>query len=191
VTGLEFSDYAARVARESSGCPVLAGDILGPIGTDERFDVINATEVIEHVRDPMAFFGRIRSLLRPDGLFVYSTGNVESAYARACGRRWPYLHPEGHLFYFSGRTLERYFEAVGLRPVRIASLARDLRHRIETAEGSITHSQVRYVGHSSPGLKGAVFAVVGSILPAVAEPSLAWFQGRLDLPFAIKPARIA
>jgi hypothetical protein len=79
----------------------------------------------------------------------------------------------------------RYFEAVGLRPVRPASIEWKLRRRLARAEGRITHSQIVYVGTSSPGLKGVVFRVAGAIPGALTGRVLARFQGRLQLPLAI------
>jgi 2-polyprenyl-3-methyl-5-hydroxy-6-metoxy-1,4-benzoquinol methylase len=185
VTGLELSEYAASIARDSSGAHVLAGDIVETDLHGERFDVINATEVVEHVRDPLAFFRRVKELLSPDGVFIYSTGNSTSAYARSSGQHWPYLNPEGHLFYYSPQTLVRYFEAVGLRPVRPESIESTLRRRLARAEGRITHSQVVYVGTSSPGLKGIVFRLAGAIPSVLTGRALARFQGRLQLPLAV------
>ncbi len=41
----------------------------------ERFDVVLALEVVEHVPDPDAFMATACSLVRPGGLFVLSTIN--------------------------------------------------------------------------------------------------------------------
>src|SRR5262249_46383485 len=98
VWGLELSAYAASRARDTRGARVAVGDVVTADLEGETFDVINATEVIEHLRDPLGFFRRVKALLRPDGLFIYNTGNIDGAYARALGAQWPYLHPEGHLF---------------------------------------------------------------------------------------------
>jgi 2-polyprenyl-3-methyl-5-hydroxy-6-metoxy-1,4-benzoquinol methylase len=42
----------------------------------ESADVVLAFEVLEHISDPARFVAKVRSLLAPDGLFVFSTPNV-------------------------------------------------------------------------------------------------------------------
>ena len=41
-----------------------------------KCDVVTAIEVLEHFPDPLAALRRIRSLLKPGGLFFYTTGNA-------------------------------------------------------------------------------------------------------------------
>ncbi|MGE5180412.1 MAG: class I SAM-dependent methyltransferase [Acidobacteriota bacterium] len=157
VTGLELSSYAADVARRSSGAPVIEGDLVSAELGRACFDVINATEVVEHVRDPRAFFAKVRDLLAPGGIFIYSTGNERSAFARLLGKRWPYIVPEGHLYYFSPATIRRYFEQVGLEVIEPDLLSRAERRALLRAEDSVTHAQLGYVGRSDRGLKGAMY----------------------------------
>jgi len=74
------------------------------------YDAITATEVIEHVFSPTAFLGRVRELLKPGGVFCYTTGNWHLV-RRAPGT--PYIMPEGHLYYFTPNTMRKYFEKAG------------------------------------------------------------------------------
>ncbi|HIH24097.1 TPA: class I SAM-dependent methyltransferase [Candidatus Woesearchaeota archaeon] len=125
--GIELSPYAAGLARKNCTSPVITGDFLKHDFGDRQFDVIVSTEVIEHVTDPMRFFRRVKRLLAPGGVFICSTGNVRSLAARLLGKRWHYIAPEGHLFYFSPTTLSRYYAAVGLESVEYSAL--DGKHR--------------------------------------------------------------
>ena len=45
------------------------------VKSKERFDLVTALEVIEHVADPVAFVESLRALLRPKGMIVISTLN--------------------------------------------------------------------------------------------------------------------
>ena len=191
VTGVELSPYAAEIARRSTGAEVLTGDILDLPLDVEGFDVINATEVIEHLRDPRAFFARVQALLRPGGVFLYSTGNARGLYARLLGRRWPYLHPEGHLFYYAPNTLSAYFRAVGLRALELEALPAPTRRAIVSADDRIAHSQLHYIGRGERGVKGAIARAIASLeTPAVMR---AWSRllGKSRLPIAMKPPAAA
>ena len=46
-----------------------------PVAAGERFDVVLAMEVVEHVSDPTAFLAACRELLAPGGLLICSTIN--------------------------------------------------------------------------------------------------------------------
>jgi SAM-dependent methyltransferase len=186
VWGLEFSEYAASVARSASRARVVIGDALHANLDGVQFDVINATEVIEHLRDPLAFFRRLRSLLRPNGIFIYKTGNADGAYARVLGRYWPYIHPEGHLFYYSPSTLERYFRTVGLEPLRISDLQRGQRRALAHAEEEITHAWLLCLGASDPrGVYGRLFRAVGRAPKWMTSRAMVEALGALDMPMAV------
>ena len=188
VWGVEFSQYAAKLASKVDGVKVFAGDLLDadlPLGS---FDVINATEVIEHLRDPMASFRRIKALLAPGGVFIYSTGNARGLYARVLGTRWPYLHPEGHLFYYDPDTLGRYFRSVGLVPVSYTTLEPDKKRAYLVAEDKMAHSMLLYVGKSDGGMKGLIFRAVGAFDTPWVQRAVVRVVGKHRLPFAVNPS---
>ncbi|QBX33661.1 bifunctional 2-polyprenyl-6-hydroxyphenol methylase/3-demethylubiquinol 3-O-methyltransferase UbiG [Paracoccus liaowanqingii] len=56
----------------------------------ERFDVVLALEIVEHVADPAAFIATCRELLRPGGLLIVSTLNrtARSFGAAIVGAEW-------------------------------------------------------------------------------------------------------
>ena len=187
VTGLEFSPYAAQLAHEATGVPVRAGALTDvEFGADERFDVITAIEVIEHVRDPMRFFTRVRELLAPGGIFVYTTGNERGIYARVLGKRWPYIVPEGHLFYFSPKTIADYFAKAGLQAVAWRSLERDQREAFLLAEDAISQAQLAYVGLSDRSYKGTIFRAVSAMSFKSLRRLVTQVVGKHDLPIGLR-----
>jgi SAM-dependent methyltransferase len=67
-TGIDVSEDGARLCRQR-GLEAVAGDFLTEdFGTE--FDAVTMWDVIEHLRDPGAFFHRARDVLRQDGLFI-------------------------------------------------------------------------------------------------------------------------
>lgn len=71
-------------------------------GTDERFDLIIACEVVEHFEDPRAEFRRLFELLSDDGLLVCST----NIYDGGNFAKQTYLYLRGHVSYYSARAIQ-------------------------------------------------------------------------------------
>jgi SAM-dependent methyltransferase len=80
------------------------------------FDVVTAIEVLEHVLDPVETLSRIRKLLKPGGLFFYTTGN--SAPFRNKLFEWSYVRPEIHIGYFNPQSMSVALQRAGfsIRP---------------------------------------------------------------------------
>jgi cyclopropane fatty-acyl-phospholipid synthase-like methyltransferase len=144
--------------------------------------------VVEHVRDPRAFFTKVRELLAPGGVFIYSTGNERSAFARVLGKRWPYIQPEGHLYYFSPATIARYFAEVGLVALDPNDLARTDRRSLLRAEDAITHAQLAYVGRSDQTIKGAIYRFASRISARPVVRLATRIVGTHAMPVAMRPA---
>ena len=70
-------------------------------GTDQRFDLIIACEVVEHFTDPKIEFPRLFDLLTPDGLLVCST----NIYDGGNPDLHSYLYLRGHVSYYSPRSI--------------------------------------------------------------------------------------
>lgn len=56
-------------------------DFASTLGV-ERFELVTAVEVIEHLESPLSFLRNVRRLLAPGGAAVITTPNVENAPAR-------------------------------------------------------------------------------------------------------------
>jgi 2-polyprenyl-3-methyl-5-hydroxy-6-metoxy-1,4-benzoquinol methylase len=113
--GIEPSGWAVSIAKER-GLNVRHGiqeDLGAEAGT---FDVVTMWDVIEHVHDPAGEIRGARALLKPGGLLVIHTMDVDSVFAKVSGSRWPWLM-DMHLNYFSRRSLSRLVEREGMRPV--------------------------------------------------------------------------
>jgi 2-polyprenyl-3-methyl-5-hydroxy-6-metoxy-1,4-benzoquinol methylase len=117
--GVEPSHWAA-VQAQQAGLQVVEGT-MGTAGFDDAFfDVITMWDVIEHLEQPSAEVSQAYRLLKPGGMLVAHTMDLDSLFARLMGRRWPWLM-EMHLYYFTRRTLAMLmekadFEVLGVKP---------------------------------------------------------------------------
>jgi SAM-dependent methyltransferase len=96
----------------TSGIPLVDSDQLD--ASDHTFDIITAIEVLEHVAEPLEFLKRIRRLLKPGGLFFYTTGNAQPF--RDNLQSWRYVLPEVHVSFFEPETMARALALTGFRP---------------------------------------------------------------------------
>jgi SAM-dependent methyltransferase len=76
--GIEFLEEHARDAR-ARGIEVIGADLEQGLPVDgQRFDVIHANQIVEHVRRTDMFMSEIRRALKPNGIACISTNNLSS-----------------------------------------------------------------------------------------------------------------
>jgi SAM-dependent methyltransferase len=78
------------------------------------FDIVTAIEVLEHVVEPLEVLKKIHRLLKPGGLFFYTTGNAQPLRTRLLS--WKYLVPEIHVSFFEPETLAYALTRAGFYP---------------------------------------------------------------------------
>ena len=119
VAGAELSLDTAAFARRHFGLEVHAGDWRDAGHAEGSFDVI------EHVPNPLGELRAIRRLLRPGGLLLQSTPNIDGLFPRLSYKLanrldyWPHPEPPHHLYQFSDRTLAEMTERAGYEVSRI------------------------------------------------------------------------
>ena len=92
---------------------------IGPLDdlpvAPEGCAAVTLFDVIEHVRDPLAFLRLARRHLAPGGALVLTTPNLGTLKHRLLGRRCKYFAFERylHFFHFVPATLERLLRAAG------------------------------------------------------------------------------
>jgi ubiquinone/menaquinone biosynthesis C-methylase UbiE len=111
--GVEPSRWAVDLA-QGRGLRVVQGTLETADLPEATFDVVTMWDVIEHLIDPSSALERVHRLLKPSGLAVLHTIDIESLFARLMGARWPWLM-EMHVFYFSRRTLRAMLEKCGFQ----------------------------------------------------------------------------
>jgi SAM-dependent methyltransferase len=114
--GTEFSPEAAQIAR-GTGAEVFVGGVE-QLPPDAMFDCIIATQVIEHVYEPLIFLQQTIRHASPGGHVVLATPDIGGALLKAMGRYWPSFKIPEHVVYFDFRTLDLVMRRAGLENIR-------------------------------------------------------------------------
>lgn len=118
VTGIEFSEWAAHVAKEQFGIKVLVGHMESLILPEKRFDVITIYHVLEHLPDPLKALEHASRWMKDDGLLVIRLPNLQSFDAWFYQDQWEGWSVPFHFYHFSPKTLKRLLGMAGLQVMR-------------------------------------------------------------------------
>lgn len=110
--GVEPSRWLADYGRRTYNIDVRDGILEPGVFPEQSFDVITIWDVIEHVPDPHSVLTLIHSLLKPNGILLLSTPDVDSAPAKLMGSKWPFWLSV-HLHYFTRATITKQLEKGG------------------------------------------------------------------------------
>ncbi len=114
--GLELSRWSAEIARKRD--IKVYNDRLKILSQKfpARYDIITMWGVIEHFQNPRDEMHYINKLLKPDGILVIWTGNVDGIMSRILGRRWWYWQGQ-HIQYFTDKSLNQLALLTGFKHV--------------------------------------------------------------------------
>jgi 2-polyprenyl-3-methyl-5-hydroxy-6-metoxy-1,4-benzoquinol methylase len=115
--GTDLSAFAAKIAKKEYGFNTFVG-LLKDFAKKHKgklYDIIVLADVIEHVQNPVAEFALVKSLLKPKGLCMVRTPNIDSVEAKVFGNLFYSLKSE-HLHYFSPKSLALFAHKAGLAP---------------------------------------------------------------------------
>jgi SAM-dependent methyltransferase len=118
--GVEVSQSASDHIR-GRGFEVFCGELQSANYPDEHFDVVIASEVLEHVTDPRAMLEGIARVLRPGGLLWATTPHGRGISARILGLEWSIVCPPEHLQLFSVAGIKGLLSGVGFRRVEVVT----------------------------------------------------------------------
>jgi SAM-dependent methyltransferase len=103
VSGIEVSQTAVEHGR-ALGLDVRHGDLMDANYPDNYFDVVTASEILEHCDEPESLVDEVYRILRPGGLFWATTPSAGGLSYRLIGTKWSILSPPEHLQIFSRRA---------------------------------------------------------------------------------------
>lgn len=179
--GLDVAEDAARYVRRELGIPAASGDFLDPAAAATfggPFDVLSMWYVIEHFADLDRALRNAAALVRPGGVFAFSTPSGEGISARSAGADFFERSPADHFTIWEPSRVKGILKAYGFRVERIRvtghhperfPLARSM------GEGGARRLVQRLLGLVSRGLGlGDTFEVYAVREPATPSAGIAW-----------------
>jgi len=160
--GIEPSKWAAAYSVENDPSLTIVNSsfskaIDGLEGTS--FDVIVSWDVLEHVPNPSIFIRDVGSLLRPGGIFAFSTLDIDSWFPKLMQRRWPWIMAM-HLYYFTPVVLRDMLNRRGMELIHIAGY----RHY-----ASLRYLFIKFT-HTLPNFLYAFLSKIAPLIPEVIIP---------------------
>lgn len=104
VYGTEFTDRAIEICREK-GIQMEQGKLDPAWYTENSFDVVTSWEVMEHINNPLEEVSNIRQILRPGGLFFFTTPNFNAFERYVLKSNYNVIEYPEHLCYYTKRTM--------------------------------------------------------------------------------------
>jgi 2-polyprenyl-3-methyl-5-hydroxy-6-metoxy-1,4-benzoquinol methylase len=123
--GVEPSRWAADSAR-ARGLSVFNGTLSEFVPEGGPFDLVVSWDVWEHLEDPVAALRSAYALLRPGGLFVFTTVNLGGLGRKLFRGRWPWFM-RMHLHYFTRESLTRMVRSSGFEVLSTKTEAKTLK----------------------------------------------------------------
>ena len=122
VYGVETNSNTAEQARRV-GADVFNGTLREANYPDAAFDVVTAFHVIEHVDSPRVQLQEMFRILKPGGLLVVETPNIDNMWFRVFRSRWrQFIHD--HYFFFDPRTMALLLKSVGFTPLEVSTIGK-------------------------------------------------------------------
>lgn len=126
VLGIEPDGRGVEYARRRFGIDVRQGTLeTVPLEADSVAAAV-MLHVIEHIDDPAAAVRAVARLLRPGGVFVVETPTYDSLAFWLLGRRERSMSCDGHIYFYTERTLSALLTQAGFELLRIDRVGRTM-----------------------------------------------------------------
>lgn len=139
------------------------------VAYEGRFDVVTATDVLEHLYSPLDVLKAMKGLLAENGCIVVSLPHVGHSVIHACLLAEDFAYSDiglldwTHIRFFGIRNIQKLFEDAGLKIVHAEFVVREPEHTEFAKRWANTPQEVRNVLAKNPF--GSVYQVVVKAVP--------------------------
>lgn len=112
--GIEPVKEMAEYTSEQLNVPVFAGTFEDYQGQAAEYDIVSMWDVIEHLSEPFNAMKEVSKLLKPGGVFIFSTPNLNSLDRKIFKDSWLGYDLPRHLYLFPDSLLRKVLKSHGL-----------------------------------------------------------------------------
>ena len=122
--GIEASDEAKNVC-VSEGIKIVASSAEELVNYEQKYDVICAVDVVEHLIYPHNFVTDAVAKLKPNGLLIISTGNASNNLWKLFGGRYWYCQFPEHISFISPEWVTKILKKHPLQLLELENFAHE------------------------------------------------------------------
>ncbi len=112
--GTEISNFSAEILEQKFPSRIRTGGICEATFSDDFFDIIFLTDVLEHLPYPKKELKEVARILKPGGHLFIISPNSDSWTRKILGKNW-FQYKYEHIFYYNRKSLGRL-----LRPLNFS-----------------------------------------------------------------------
>ena len=90
---------------------------------EQKFDLVFALDVIEHLENPSKFLENIVAVMKKGSVFILSTPNINSLFRFIQGSKWFGFKDKTHKAFYSHASLSRLIEKSGLKIIKFKTIS--------------------------------------------------------------------
>ncbi len=114
--GIEPNKWAVEYAKKNYNVDIINKPFEKNTFPKNSFDVVTMWDVIEHFTDPVEELSKVYGILKPGGVFAFTTVDPESQLAHLMGGKWSW-YMEMHRVFFSRESAKLYLEKAGFKNI--------------------------------------------------------------------------
>lgn len=112
-TGIEPGEWG-QIAAKKRGLNIIKGFLTrDTFPSNIKFDVVSATDVLEHQSNPYEFVNLLKHYLKKDGVLVLSLPFTDSFFSKVLKSNWNMIAPPTHCQFFSLKSLNIFAHKSG------------------------------------------------------------------------------
>ncbi len=166
VEGQEVDHKASETALKTYGIRIRVGRLEDIGYPDDNFDAVVMSHVIEHINDPIAILKECRRILKPGGMLVVVTPNVESFGHRYFKSSYLGLDPPRHLYLFTQRSLRHIAKTAGFVDYYVWTAALDIVYNVAIGSLDIKRDSC-HVMEATPKINRSIEAMLFHLIARV------------------------